>query len=169
MESAYDSFYLWNSSYFLLNLFDTIDSYISCPFFRWFLFPVGNEVVASQPICLSRDENKPFMIGWVFACNWFIGYDFMFLKGIFLFPNGSISNPIDHFSTFSYINLSVCRCLMVIVGVKKVRIFQEPQWWYLHPRWFSAVLICWSGAYIDCSLLQQLCWMFLFLLFSFFA
>ncbi|XP_007047261.2 PREDICTED: zeaxanthin epoxidase, chloroplastic isoform X2 [Theobroma cacao] len=30
---------------------------------EWFLFPVGNEVVASQPICLSRDENKPFMIG----------------------------------------------------------------------------------------------------------
>ncbi|XWS33611.1 hypothetical protein CRYUN_Cryun22dG0097800 [Craigia yunnanensis] len=30
---------------------------------EWFLLPVGNEVVASQPICLNRDENKPFMIG----------------------------------------------------------------------------------------------------------
>ncbi|KAK8587031.1 hypothetical protein V6N13_086039 [Hibiscus sabdariffa] len=30
---------------------------------EWFLFSVGNEVVASQPICLSRDENKPFAIG----------------------------------------------------------------------------------------------------------
>ncbi|KAE8694490.1 Zeaxanthin epoxidase [Hibiscus syriacus] len=30
----------------------------------WFLFSVGNEVVASQPIFfLSRDENKPFVIG----------------------------------------------------------------------------------------------------------
>ncbi|XVF61161.1 hypothetical protein PTKIN_Ptkin08bG0107300 [Pterospermum kingtungense] len=30
---------------------------------EWFLIPVGNEVVTSQPICLSRDENQPFMIG----------------------------------------------------------------------------------------------------------
>ncbi|XWS45271.1 hypothetical protein CRYUN_Cryun15aG0122100 [Craigia yunnanensis] len=30
---------------------------------EWFLLPVGSEIVASQPICLSRDENKPFMIG----------------------------------------------------------------------------------------------------------
>ncbi|XVF15552.1 hypothetical protein REPUB_Repub09cG0164000 [Reevesia pubescens] len=30
---------------------------------EWFLFSVGNEEVASQPICLSRDENKTFMIG----------------------------------------------------------------------------------------------------------
>ncbi|XP_021274355.1 zeaxanthin epoxidase, chloroplastic isoform X2 [Herrania umbratica] len=36
---------------------------------EWFLFPVGNEVVASQPIRLSRDENKPFMIGSVKSEN----------------------------------------------------------------------------------------------------
>ncbi|KAL4367730.1 hypothetical protein GQ457_05G007140 [Hibiscus cannabinus] len=29
----------------------------------WFLLPVGNGVVASQPTCLSRDENRTFMIG----------------------------------------------------------------------------------------------------------
>ncbi|XVE82799.1 hypothetical protein DITRI_Ditri16bG0034700 [Diplodiscus trichospermus] len=30
---------------------------------EWFLLPVGTEVVALQPICLSKDENKPFKIG----------------------------------------------------------------------------------------------------------
>nr|AMJ39490.1 zeaxanthin epoxidase 2 [Bixa orellana] len=30
---------------------------------EWFLFPVGNGTVASQPICLSRDESKPCIIG----------------------------------------------------------------------------------------------------------
>ncbi|KAE8686021.1 Zeaxanthin epoxidase [Hibiscus syriacus] len=29
----------------------------------WYLLPVGNEAVTSQPICLSRDENRTFMIG----------------------------------------------------------------------------------------------------------
>ncbi|GMI68830.1 ABA DEFICIENT 1, IMPAIRED IN BABA-INDUCED STERILITY 3, NON-PHOTOCHEMICAL QUENCHING 2 [Hibiscus trionum] len=29
----------------------------------WYLLPVGDEVVNSQPTCLSRDENKTFMIG----------------------------------------------------------------------------------------------------------
>ncbi|XP_038999997.1 zeaxanthin epoxidase, chloroplastic-like [Hibiscus syriacus] len=29
----------------------------------WYLLPVGNEAVTSQPTCLSRDENKTFMIG----------------------------------------------------------------------------------------------------------
>ncbi|KAH1082282.1 hypothetical protein J1N35_022043 [Gossypium stocksii] len=30
---------------------------------EWFLLSVGNEAAASQPICLSRDENKSFVIG----------------------------------------------------------------------------------------------------------
>ncbi|KAK8673980.1 hypothetical protein V6N13_112288 [Hibiscus sabdariffa] len=29
----------------------------------WYLLPVGDEVVTSQPTCLSRDENRTFMIG----------------------------------------------------------------------------------------------------------
>ncbi|KAF9682392.1 hypothetical protein SADUNF_Sadunf05G0104300 [Salix dunnii] len=32
---------------------------------EWFLLPCGNEVVASQPIGLSRDENKPCVVGSV--------------------------------------------------------------------------------------------------------
>ncbi|KAE8671610.1 Zeaxanthin epoxidase [Hibiscus syriacus] len=35
----------------------------------WYLLPVGNEAVTSQPTCLSRDENKTFMIGFVFVHN----------------------------------------------------------------------------------------------------
>ncbi|TYI56536.1 hypothetical protein E1A91_D11G217300v1 [Gossypium mustelinum] len=30
---------------------------------EWFLLSVGNEAATSQPICLSRDENKSFVIG----------------------------------------------------------------------------------------------------------
>lgn len=38
-----------------------------CPsslFCRWFLLPFGNEAVASEPISLSRDENKSFVVGY---------------------------------------------------------------------------------------------------------
>lgn len=32
---------------------------------EWFLLPCGNDAVASQPIGLSRDENKPCVVGSV--------------------------------------------------------------------------------------------------------
>ena len=41
-----------------------------CPsslFCRWFLLPFGNEAVASEPISLSRDENKPCVVGYVYG------------------------------------------------------------------------------------------------------
>lgn len=31
---------------------------------RWFLLPCGNETGISQPICLSRDESNPCIIGY---------------------------------------------------------------------------------------------------------
>jgi len=43
--------------------------YQSSLFCRWFLLPCGNEAVASQPIGLSRDENKPCVVGYAFQFN----------------------------------------------------------------------------------------------------
>lgn len=32
---------------------------------EWLLFPCGDEASASRPLCLSKDENKPYIIGSV--------------------------------------------------------------------------------------------------------
>jgi len=57
----------------LVNLFLTwfvmmqlLSHYPSSLFCRWFLLPCGNDAVASQPIGLSRDENKPCVVGYAF-------------------------------------------------------------------------------------------------------
>jgi hypothetical protein len=46
-----------------------LSHYPSSLFCRWFLLPCGNDAVASQPIGLSRDENKPCVVGYAFQFN----------------------------------------------------------------------------------------------------
>lgn len=111
MESMYRA--LHSSYIYFTHLpFVSMFQYLSHLFDRWFLLPCGHEIVASEPICLSRDENTPCMVGYVLifqVYSWWV---------IFIMWISSLS-------FWSHLWWNLFKRVMVIAGMYHMKIFLE--------------------------------------------
>jgi hypothetical protein len=117
---------------------------------RWFLLPCGNETGALQPICLSRDESKPCIIGYEdFDETYiFVVWKSLVFRCIKWFKYKS--PPVKQFLWFLN-KIWIIIYLFTVLSSGPIGLFSST----FYPPWFTNLFSSWNNTFSDVLFLMQ--------------